>query len=112
MKRRCPKCSAAWEIKGPIGFREECPECAAFVHTCLNCRNYDPVRRDCRIPTTEPVHDCEGANFCEDYEFGTPASGTAASRIRPAAHSPPADGKISAEEARRRFENMFRDPES
>jgi hypothetical protein len=116
-------------MRGPIGFREECPECAAFLHTCPNCRNYEPHRRDCRILTTEPVHDRESANFCEDYEFGVPGTGTATTSSSSAAAppsrppatngrggrssgSPASGGKISSDEARRRFENLFRDPKA
>jgi hypothetical protein len=119
MKRRCPKCAAEWELKGAIGFREECPECAAFLHTCPNCRNFEPNRRDCRIPTTDPVHDREGMNFCEEFEFGTPTTGPSiASATLPGNGKAPSTfpsapkGKMTADEARRKFENLFRDPKA
>ena len=101
MRIRCPKCGTEWEKKERIGFRDECPECAAYIHTCANCRHYDPALKDCRIPTTDPVHDRQGQNFCEEFEL---------------AGSPPAadrgEARPSADEARRRFEDLFRDSDS
>jgi hypothetical protein len=116
MKRRCLKCGAEWEIKGPIAFREECPECAVFVHTCANCAHFDANNRNCRIPTTEPVSEWSEMNFCEEFEYGfaaEPATGRGGkagpSRGGPAAR--PADKPSSEEDARRRFENLFQDPD-
>jgi len=126
MKRRCPKCSAEWDIKGPISFREECPECAAYLHTCGNCRLFDAKANQCRSPTTEPVGDRYENNFCEEYEFLHGEAGLSAAK--PPARGPSAKGAangstangivsrgsngktISADEARRRFENLFKDP--
>lgn len=119
MKRRCPKCSEEWEIKGRIGFREECPECAVFIHTCANCLNYDPRSRGCRIPTTDPVHDREGVNFCEEFEFGVPsaapagigaAGGAGATNALGMSTSAPAPKPTTPDEARRKFEGLFKDP--
>jgi hypothetical protein len=110
MKRRCPKCGEEWDIKGPVGFREECPECAAFIHTCTNCAHYEPGARGCLILTTDPVHDRQGVNFCEEFEFNTgepPVGGKGPGPARTAQAGQP---KLSAEEARRKFENLFRDP--
>jgi hypothetical protein len=111
MKRRCPKCSAEWEIKGPVAFREECPECAAYVHTCANCRIYDPGSRNCRSPTAEPTADPSAVNFCEEFEFGVPEAGPANGPVvaRPPAARPPAR-PLLGDEARKRFEDLFRKP--
>ena len=109
MKRRCPKCGAEWEIKGPIGFREECPECAAFLHTCANCAHYDGPTKGCRIPTTESVRDREETNFCEEFEFGPGTAGPPAAGGSTGPAGKPADRPLSAAEARKRFEDLFRD---
>jgi hypothetical protein len=114
MKRRCPKCSTEWEVKGPIGFREECPECAAYLHTCSNCRIFDARSGACRSPTPEPVADLQSINFCEEFEYGPGGdpNGVAPPPRAPAARPPPAGKPASADDARRRFENLFRkDPE-
>jgi hypothetical protein len=104
LKRRCPKCGAVWEIDGPVGCREECPECAAFMHTCANCWRYDPGLPGCRLPNTEPVRDPQGQNFCEEFQYVAD----------PAAQGrdvPSADTGQTAEDARQRFEDLFRDPD-
>ena len=113
MKRRCPKCGTEWEIKGPVGFREECPECAVFVHTCLNCRHYDARNKGCRLPTTDSVRDREEINFCEEFDYGVAAADAPPARPdsdRPAPPARPANGSTKAEDARRKFEDLFRDP--
>jgi hypothetical protein len=113
MKRRCPKCSAEWESKGPIGFREECPDCAVFLHTCTNCRVFDARKGGCRSPTTEPVTDIQAINFCEEFDFGPGGDpgGIPPTPKAPKAAAPPSTGKpASADDARKRFENLFRDP--
>ena len=84
---RCQKCGADWEVKGQIGVRDECPECAAYVHTCVACRHYDPGLKDCRLTTTEPVRDRAGQNFCEEFEYGREAAAD-----RPAGPARPAEG--------------------
>jgi len=104
MKRRCPKCDAEWEGPERIGAREECPECAAFLHTCVNCARFDPSTGACTIPEAEPVRDPRAANFCEFFHF-EPDAGR-----RP---PPPEPSERSTEhDARRKFEDLFRDSDS
>ena len=112
MRVRCRKCGAEWDVKGRIGVRDECPECAAYIHTCLYCRQYDPRLKDCRLGTTEPVRDRAGQNFCEEFEYGQAAD-------EPPRHEPGSGGrgkdaepKRSAADARKRFEQLFRDPDA
>jgi hypothetical protein len=112
MKRRCPKCSAEWESKGVIGFREECPDCAAFLHTCANCRIFDARSGACRSPTTEPVADLQGVNFCEEFEFGPGGDPNGIPPAPRAAGPKPPAKPMTADEARRKFESLFRDPKS
>jgi len=104
MKRRCPKCDAEWDGPERIGAREECPECAAFLHTCVNCARFDPSTGACTLPDAEPVRDPHVANFCEFFHFEPDA------RRRP---PPPEISERSAEkDARRKFEDLFRDADS
>jgi hypothetical protein len=105
MKIRCSKCGEAWEIKGQPSFRDECPECAAYIHTCSHCAHFDAPTRGCRLPQVEEVHDRQGQNFCEEFEFGPNTPGG------PGA-TPPAKAPkpVTPDEARRRFEDLFKDP--
>jgi len=101
MRRRCPKCGHAWEGPDRIGVREECPECAAFIHTCVNCARFDASAGQCSLPDTDPVRDPTGVNFCEAFEFDATAQRRAA-----VPGPPPPTGE---DEARRKFEDLFRD---
>jgi len=66
----CHKCGAEWKGEGRPSFHEECTECHAFLHCCLNCRLYDQWEHNqCRSPTTEPVPYKESDNFCEEFDF-------------------------------------------
>jgi hypothetical protein len=64
----CHQCGAT--VTEAVGFRATCPSCRAYLHCCLNCRLYSPsAHNHCLSPTTEPVRDVAGANFCEEFEF-------------------------------------------
>ncbi len=103
MRIRCRKCGAEWEHRDRIGVRDDCPECAAYLHACVNCGHYDARLSACRLSTTEPVADRAGQNFCEEFVYGEvpePSEGEAAA---------PKASRSSPEDARRRFEDLFRD---
>jgi hypothetical protein len=51
-----------------LGFRETCPACSSYLHSCAGCRYYAPGKpNSCEIPGTEWVADREGANFCDEF---------------------------------------------
>ena len=102
---RCHKCGASWEVKGPLGIRDECPECAAFMHACVNCRHFDGALGDCRLSTVEPVRDRGGQNFCEEFEYGPGSRASAPPAGRRGGEAPPARAE---DDARKRFEQLFR----
>ena len=67
-----------------MGREELCAGCAAWIHSCKNCRNWNDRSRSCEEPAAEWVHDRERANFCdyfalpapdEEHRSGGPASG-------------------------------------
>jgi hypothetical protein len=92
----CYHCGGEIKIEGYISRMAECPNCAADVHCCLNCENYDPAAYNrCREPQAEWVSDREKANFCDYF---TP------NRLMPSSNR----GLTAAEEARRAFENLFK----
>ena len=63
-----------WKCKEPIAdgleiFRStECSQCGASLHSCVNCRFYQPgVHYGCHETIDEQVRDKEAANFCEYF---------------------------------------------
>ncbi len=73
----CRHCGA--EIPLPsgqrVGMRESCPRCDADLHTCRNCRHYDPgAHHECRENQAEWVRDKERNNRC-DYFDPAPEAG-------------------------------------
>ncbi len=99
MRVTCPKCGAAWDSgKSLVGVRDECPECAAFLHTCVTCCHYMPRRKGCGLPNTEAVASPTDQNFCEDYGYGPVEPGAGAE----------GGGLPDAEDAaRKRFDQLF-----
>lgn len=68
---KCILCEHELSLTLPVGRRDECPYCHADLHTCRQCRFFDPaVHNQCREPQTELVVDKEKANFCDYFEFG------------------------------------------
>ena len=69
--RTCHRCGQPWDSeKKTPGVKEFCEHCSSYLHSCLNCRFYEPkLHNQCAIPTTEWVGDKAGANFCDEFEF-------------------------------------------
>ena len=63
----CASCAAPVELEGKAGFRETCPSCDAWLHSCVNCALW--VREQCTEPSAEKPRDPEGQNFCEWFEI-------------------------------------------
>jgi hypothetical protein len=92
----CNSCRGEIKLEGYVSRADECPECGADVHCCLNCLNYDPSAHNrCREPQAEWVSDREKANFCD---FFTP------NKMKPAGKSP----RDAAGDARSAFDNLFK----
>ena len=57
-------------LGGTAGRRDDCPQCRAPMHACLNCHAYDDTaRHGCREPQAEPPHDKAAANYCDLFVF-------------------------------------------
>lgn len=55
---------------GKLSFRALCDHCLAWLHSCKNCKNYQPgLPNNCRIPGTEFISDRESSNFCEEFDL-------------------------------------------
>ena len=68
----CSQCGARLEIVGgQVGRRDTCSNCGADLHSCLQCRHYDPtVAKECKEPFAEVPQDKEGGNFCDFFQIG------------------------------------------
>ena len=61
----CAACEATVELPEKVGFRDTCPSCNAWLHSCMNCLSW--VNDQCTEPSAEKVRDPEGGNFCDWY---------------------------------------------
>jgi hypothetical protein len=68
----CSQCGAKLDVVGnQVGRRDCCPICGADLHSCLNCRHYDPtVAKGCKEPFAEVPEDKESGNFCDFFQIG------------------------------------------
>jgi hypothetical protein len=90
----CHFCSKPVAIEGKIRRTEVCPGCGEDLHSCKNCRFYDPAAHNhCRETQAEWVARKDKANFCDYFDFGD----------RPA---PPSGS--SPEEIRRKMDDLFK----
>jgi hypothetical protein len=65
----CFKCRRPVAVE-KISFREECPQCRADLHVCLNCVFYDEGKANkCREPQADYVKERDKANYCEYFSF-------------------------------------------
>jgi len=67
----CAHCGERLEVVGnQVGRRDTCPKCDAELHSCVNCRHFDPhVAKQCKEPFAEVPADKEDANFCEFFQI-------------------------------------------
>ncbi len=63
MKMTCAACREVVELPEKVGFRDTCPSCDAWLHSCVHCEFL--VNSRCTEPSAEKVRDPEGINFCE-----------------------------------------------
>lgn len=88
---RCAACGGL--IEGSIDLETTCPHCEKDLHTCTNCRHFDPSATfECRkeIPVRVPKKSTR--NACDLFEYKV---------------SKEFSTKPSAEEARRAFDALF-----
>jgi len=65
---RCHRCGRNIQSSGAIVKDTTCPHCAAQLHCCRTCRNFDSSARwQCRAAITQPVPDKSAANDCALY---------------------------------------------
>lgn len=65
----CFHCGQSIPLNGKIMHRDTCPQCDWDLHSCENCRFFDPgVRNGCREPLAEPPQLKERANYCDYFD--------------------------------------------
>ena len=65
----CSECGEKIPVSVTVGREDSCPRCQHDLHTCRNCRFFDPAyNNQCRENRAEPVADKRKANFCDYFE--------------------------------------------
>lgn len=65
---RCANCSTAVEIEGAVEFTDQCRKCGADLHTCKNCRFFDPGSRfECQKPIEVRISKKFDRNTCVQF---------------------------------------------
>ena len=67
--KSCQKCGQEWTRRESPGFKEACPGCTSYLHSCLNCKFYNPTADRCSSVTAECTGDRASLNYCEEYQF-------------------------------------------
>lgn len=73
MRINCASCGVPVDLPDKVGFRDTCPSCHAYLHSCVNCAFLVDSR--CTEPSAEKVRDPEGINFCEWFKASTQHAG-------------------------------------
>jgi hypothetical protein len=93
----CWKCGENVELTpgARVGARDVCPRCDADLHSCRNCRHYDPAKHNqCAEPLAEWVRDKEASNYCDYFSPGIRLKTSPRSSV--------------GEEARKKFDSLFK----
>ena len=69
MKITCAACGNISHIQEKLGFRDTCPSCDAWLHSCVHCAFW--INSQCTEPSAEKERDPEGQNYCEWFVPGT-----------------------------------------
>ena len=87
-----------------MGTRDVCPQCDSDLHTCRNCRHYDPAKHNqCAETQAEWVRDKEAANHCDYF------SPVAVRRGAPlVAGERGGTSTSTASDAKKRFDSLFK----
>jgi coproporphyrinogen III oxidase-like Fe-S oxidoreductase len=89
----CAGCGGDLGQPERISRRDTCPWCGTDLHTCRQCRFYDPsLANACREPEAERVLDKTRGNFCDHFV---------------GAETPKAASAAGAESARAALERLF-----
>ena len=67
----CYSCKQEIEVfDNRVGRQDICHKCMSFLHTCHNCRFWDPnAHNECLETTTAFIRDRDIANFCSSFQM-------------------------------------------
>jgi predicted RNA-binding Zn-ribbon protein involved in translation (DUF1610 family) len=89
----CWSCGQEIDMTTKVQRKDECISCGMDLHTCKNCRFWDPsYHNECRENSAYYIRDREKANFCMAFEFKSTTEENAA----------------EADDARAKLEAMFK----
>ncbi|MBI4854213.1 MAG: hypothetical protein HY819_20640 [Acidobacteria bacterium] len=67
---RCSNCSTIVDTTLSIGFNEQCKKCGNYLHSCKNCRYFDPgARFECQKPIEMRVAKKSEGNMCLQFSM-------------------------------------------
>lgn len=68
--RKCYKCGTPWDGRGQPRPRQNCSGCGAYLHSCVNCQQFDHnVTNSCRLQHTDYIGPRMAQNYCEDFRM-------------------------------------------
>ena len=89
---RCNNCAAEIQVAGQIQVIDRCKICGNDLHSCRNCRNFDPsARNECVSPVETRVTSKNKNNFCAFFEAKTLIEKQGSGAAAPAVSSRPVD---------------------
>jgi hypothetical protein len=94
----CWKCGVTVDLVAGarVGTRDVCPRCDSDLHSCRNCRHYDPAKHNqCAETQSEWVRDKEASNYCDYFSPG-------GARRGPSGPSSPGD------DVRKKVDSLFK----
>jgi len=66
---RCNNCAAEFQLDGQIQVTDRCKNCGTDLHTCRNCRNFDPAAcNQCMKPVASREAAKNQNNLCNYFE--------------------------------------------
>lgn len=67
---KCSNCSTPVEAVEIIGFNDQCKKCGTDLHSCKNCRYFDPgARFECQKPIEVRVAKKSDGNMCVQFSM-------------------------------------------
>ena len=97
MKISCCGCGTWIDIVEKVGFRETCPSCDAWLHSCVHCCFWSG--NHCTEPAAEKPGDPQAQNFCEWYKERAQGTSTVAKATADRGRgAQEGEGRASAEE--------------